>query len=112
MSLKSRAAVVNAKSPDLVAEVTLYPSAVSGRQSALMPGYGCPCFAQKSTEQPGWDAWMQRGSTHFAPGQTRTVGFCFLSGEKAAAEIRKVDTFYLWEMGFIGEAKVIDSKAR
>ena len=52
---------------------------------------------------------MQLGTSEFIPGETRTLGFCFLSGEKAATEMRKVGTFYLWEMGFIGEAKVVGS---
>lgn len=107
MSRESRAAKINAKTPDLVAEVTLYPSSESGRSSALKPGHGCPCFGQKNTEQPGWDAWMQLGELELAPGETRTVGFCFLSGEKAAKEMRKAGTFYLWEMGFIGEARIV-----
>jgi len=109
VSLESRAATINSKTPDLVAEVKLYPSSESRRRSALKPGYGCPCFIQKNTEQPGWDAWMQLGKSEFAPGETRTVGFCFLSGEKAAREMRKSGTFYLWEMGFIGEARIVAS---
>lgn len=109
MSLESRAAIINSKTPDLVAEVKLYPTSESGRRSALKPGYGCPCFSQKNLGQAGWDAWMQLGTSEFIPGETRTLGFCFLSGEKAATEMRKVGTFYLWEMGFIGEAKVVGS---
>ena len=107
MSLESRAAKINSETPDLVAEVKLYPSSESGRVSALKPGYGCPCFGQKNTEQPGWDAWMQLGESEFAPGETRRVGFCFLSGEKAAEELRKAGRFYLWELGFIGEARIV-----
>ncbi|MEC7291390.1 MAG: hypothetical protein VXW22_15005, partial [Pseudomonadota bacterium] len=106
MSRESRAAKINAKTPDLVAEVTLYPSSESGRSSVLKPGYGCPCFVQKNTEQPGWDAWMQLGKSEFTPGETRTVGFCFLSGEKAAKEMRKA----LGAFAFLGLAELTEGE--
>lgn len=107
MGLETRASTVNAMQPDLVAKVTLYPISESSRKTALKPGYGCPCFVEKHTEKSGWDAWMQLGELDFPLGETRTVGFCFLSGEIAATEMIKAGTFYLWEMGFIGEARVI-----
>ena len=49
---------------------------------------------------------MQLGDEPFKPGSKREVGFVFLSPEGAEA-IRKAETFYLWELGFIGEAKVL-----
>jgi hypothetical protein len=41
-----------------------------------------------------------------SPGESRRVGFVFLSGEDAAAVFRGAGVFCLWE-GFIGEAVVV-----
>jgi len=41
------------------------------------------------------------------PGEQRTLGFVFLSGAQAASALAANDRFYLWEGGFIGEAKII-----
>jgi hypothetical protein len=56
-----------------------------------------------------YDGWPLLGDTPIEPGEQRRVGFVFLSGEEAAAIMRKAGTFYLWEGRFIGEAKVIGS---
>ena len=42
-------------------------------------------------------------------GSERDVGFVFLSGEEAAANLRKSGEFYLWERDVIGVAKVIEA---
>ncbi len=107
MSLEERAATINAKKPDLTAEVFLYPIEDGGRRSAIQPGYGCPCFSHKDKRESGWDGWMQLGDREFAPGETRKVGFCFLSGEKAVRALEISDVFYLWEGKIIGEATII-----
>jgi len=44
------------------------------------------------------------------PGESRRVGFVFLSGEEAAAVFRRAGVFYLWEGRFIGEAVVVSHK--
>lgn len=69
-------------------------------------GHGCACFANKDTSQGGWDARPLIGDEEMQPGEIRTVGFTFLSGEQAAVEMRKAGRFYLWEGRFIGEAEV------
>jgi len=44
-------------------------------------------------------------------GETRYgVGFVFLSGQRAADIMRAAQTFYLWELGFYGEATVAQPK--
>jgi len=41
-------------------------------------------------------------------GEIRTSGgFVFVSGQKAADELRAAGKFYLWEGGYIGEAVVL-----
>jgi hypothetical protein len=91
---------------NLVADITFYPPQAKGRKSPIHPGYGCPSFAQKSFETPGWDCWPLI-ETPMAMGESRRVGVWFLSGEDAARVMREAGTFYLWEGDFIGEAKVV-----
>jgi hypothetical protein len=94
------------RTPDLVADVRLYPTAEGGRRSPAPPGWGCPCFATKGDPEGGWDARLQLGGEPFHPGTERRVGFVFLYPE-GAARMRSSGTFYLWEAGYIGEARVV-----
>jgi len=107
VSLASRAKAVNAKRSELTAIVTLYSTSDGGRRSPISPGFGCPCLKSKDTSIPGWDGWPKLQDTEMCPGETRTLGFVFLSGEIAAHELTDAGTFYLWEGKFIGEAKVV-----
>jgi len=43
----------------------------------------------------------------FCPGESKRIGFVFLSGEEAAGILRKAGKFYLWEGRFVGEAVVV-----
>lgn len=45
-------------------------------------------------------------------GEHRRVGFVFLSGEEAAAALRKAGRFFLWEGRCIGEAVVAKDPTR
>jgi hypothetical protein len=103
----SRAEQLKATTPQLTAEVTLYSTGAGGRKTAVQPGWGCPCYISKESNAAGYDAWPLLGDSPLAPGESRQLGFIFLSGEKAAAVFRKAGVFFLWELGFIGEAKVI-----
>jgi hypothetical protein len=94
-------------SPQLVADVTLYPTAAGGRKSAVPPGWGCPCCLLKESPIVGYDGWPLLGDAPLAPGQSRQLGFVFLSGDEPVALFRKSGIFFLWEGGFIGEAKVV-----
>jgi hypothetical protein len=46
------------------------------------------------------DDWMH-------PGETRTVGYVFLSGHEAAEALSQNERFYLWERRVIGEARIL-----
>jgi len=94
------------RTPDLVADVRLYPTEAGGRRSAAPPGWGCPCFAKKGDTEGGWDARLQLNGKPFEPGTERRVGFVFLTSE-GAERMRSSGTFYLWELGYIGEARVV-----
>jgi hypothetical protein len=93
--------------PQLIADVTLYPSTAGGRKSAAQPGWGCPCCVSKDSPIVGYDGWPLLGDLALAPGESRQLGFVFLSGDEAVALFRNSGVFYLWEGGFIGEAKVV-----
>jgi len=107
VSLGSRAKAVNAMRSELIAVVTLYSTSDGGRRSSILPGFGCPCFKSKDLSIPAWDGWPQLQGFEMSPGETRTLGFVFLSGEIAAREFIDTGVFYLWDGKIIGEAKVI-----
>ncbi len=88
--------------PELVAEVTLYPAAKLTKRL----GWGCLCSVSKASSGSGYDGWPLLKEP-LAPGETRRVGFVFLSGEEAATIFRKAGAFYLWEGCFVGEAVVV-----
>lgn len=71
-------------------------------------GWGCPCTIKKETVPDCWDDWPLLGDHEMKLGEIRTsVGFVFVSGQKAADELRAAGKFYLWEGGYIGEAVVL-----
>jgi len=93
-------------SPELVADVYLYATSSGGKQWTVQPGWGCPCSCSKSSDAVFYDGWPLLEAP-LAPGECRRLGFVFLGGEDAAAVLRRVGTFYLWEGRFIGEAMVM-----
>ena len=92
--------------PDLVAEMRLYPPDEGGRTQPVYPGYGCPCMVTKMQPLAGYDGWPILGDEPLYPGECRRVGFVFLVPESADT-IRRAGRFYLWDGKFIGEAEVI-----
>jgi hypothetical protein len=104
-----RAQRLRAMSPQLIADMTLYPSASGGRKSTTFPGWGCPCCVSKMQPIVGYDGWPLLGDSPLEPGERRRVGFVFSSGNEAAEIMRQAGTFYLWEGRFVGEATVVRS---
>ncbi|MGD0620331.1 MAG: hypothetical protein ABSB67_22060 [Bryobacteraceae bacterium] len=92
--------------PQLIADLTLYPTGDGGKKLTAQPGYGCPCTVSKTSPPISYDGWPLLKEP-MNPGESRRVGFVFLSGEEAAAVFRKAGVFYLWEGRFIGEAVVV-----
>jgi hypothetical protein len=107
--LGSRAEQLRTLSPQLVADVTMYPP-TEGRKSRAFLGWGCPCCLSKEKPIVGYDGWPLLGDTPLEPGDRRRLGFVFLMGEQAATILRNAGTFYLWEGRFIGEARVVQSQ--
>jgi hypothetical protein len=103
--METREQRLRGMSAQLVADVILYPTAEGGRQTAVLPGWGCPCTIEKEV-RVGWDAWPLLGDAPLAPGESRRLGFVFLSPE-GLATMQKAGRFYLWEGRFIGEATVV-----
>lgn len=93
----------------LTAEVRLYETADGGRESAMQPGWTGPVMTDTTTRPMiGWDALPLLRDQPLHPGETRTLGFVFLSGEPAVQALREAGIFYLWEGRFIGEGRVVD----
>ena len=97
--------------PDLVAELTLLPAEESARSLPLPPGYSCPCFSSRDRRENGWDARLLLEDESMALGETRTIGFVFLSGQEAVEALSTKPTFFLWDGGIIGEARVVEPSA-
>ena len=101
-----RAEQLRKMAPQLIADVTLYPTQSAGRKYAILPGWGCPCMISKSHPLVGYDAWPVLDAP-LNPGDGRRVGFVFLSGDETAQILREAGRFYLWEGRFIGEGVVV-----
>jgi hypothetical protein len=105
----SRKEIIRNKKPDLVVDLWLYPSDRGGREHPIMPGWSSPCTVQQE-EGAGWvgyDGWPQLGDTKMEPGESRRVGYVFMSGEEAVAYLSATDKFYVWEGRIIGEATIV-----
>jgi hypothetical protein len=92
---------------DLVAEVFLYPPDQAGRAEAIEAGWGCSCLVSRDRSEPAWQGWPLLNSAVLAPGQAGCFGWMFEAGEEAAASLRAVGTFFLWEGDIIGEARIV-----
>ena len=103
----SREDFLRTAQPELVADVTLYPTASGGRRSTAFLGWGCPCCVSNKPPIVGYDGWPLLDETPLNPGDRRRLGFVFLSSKEAADVMRAAGKFYLWEGGFIGEAVVV-----
>jgi hypothetical protein len=104
----SRADFSRTQRPHLIAEVRMFDTADGGRKGPAYPGWGCPCMLSKAEPLIGYDALPFLADCHLLPGQTRRLGFFFLSPEEAVPLMRKAGHFFLWEGGFIGDATVVN----
>ena len=95
--------------PELIVDLTLYSSECSKRKVPIGLGWGCPCSIARTNDKKmmAWDGWPLLDS-EMSPGETRRVGYVFLSGEESVRHLLSGGgTFYLWEAGLIGEAKIV-----
>jgi len=103
----SRLEIQRSAEAELFADVTLYGSDQGGRSEPVRPGYGCPVMIAKSEALEGWDALLLLRDDPMSPGETRRLGFVFLSGQEAVTALRAAGRFFLWEGRFIGEAVIV-----
>ena len=85
----------------------MYETADGGRESAAMPGWGCPVMLSKAKPWVGFDALPLLRNEPLEPGQKRRLGFVFLCPDEALPGIREAGQFYLWEGRIVGEAVVV-----
>lgn len=71
--------------PDLIADVTFYPTEAGGKMAPVFHGFGCPCMVSKVKPWSGWDARLVFEGEPISPGRQRRVGFTFLTPEGAQA---------------------------
>lgn len=102
----SRAEFIKTATPQLIAEVRMYELAAGGRTSPAYPGWACSCMASQEEPLIGYDALPLIGSEPLLPGETRQLGFVFLSHEEAVPVMRAAGRFFLWDGRFVGEAVV------
>jgi len=58
-----------------------------------------------------YDGWPLLSDSPMYPGESRRVGYLFLSGQEAVDYLRRADKFYLWEGRIIGEARIIENSS-
>ena len=93
--------------PQLIADVLFYPTEQGGRRGPAYAGWGCPCSASRTSPWTGYDAWPLLDDDPINPGDRRRLGFVFLSDE-GLETMRRAGRFFLWELGFVGEATVVE----
>jgi hypothetical protein len=103
---RSRAEILAAMAPQLIADVRMFTQDEGGRRSLAFPGWGCPCMVSQMEPLVGYDGFPQLGDTPLNPGDRRRMGFVFMT-EEGGAVMRRAGTFHLWEGGFIGIAHVV-----
>jgi hypothetical protein len=97
---------LDSKSPELVAIVSMYLATDGQRRQVRVPGWGCTCCGSRQTPIIGYDGWPLLDNSYLAPGDTRQLGFVFLSAD-AAQTLTQAGTFYLWDGDFVGQAVVV-----
>ncbi|RVT91186.1 hypothetical protein EOD43_16870 [Sphingomonas crocodyli] len=103
----SRRNIQREAAPQIVADVRMYETSDGGRATPALPGWGCPLIVSKSQPISGWDALPLLRDDPLRPGESRRLGFVFLSRDEAIAAITRAGRFYLWEGRVIGEATVV-----
>lgn len=106
----SRAEMLKSKKPELIVDLTLYPSERGGPSFPKMLGWSSPCTIQheRGDGWVGYDGWPLLGDEPISPGETRRVGYVFLSGQEVVNYQKAADRFYIWEGRIIGEAKIVE----
>jgi hypothetical protein len=105
-----RAEFQQTAAPQLVADVRMYATEMGGREQPAPPGWGCLCTTSPFPPFSGYDALLLLRDSPLRAGETRRIGFTFLSPEQAPAALRAAGHFYLWDGRVVGEAEVVDEE--
>jgi hypothetical protein len=93
--------------PDIIADITLYPTNRGGREAAIRGGYSCVCLLEGTDR--GCHILLHGRAV--APGETARVGVTILLGEEEAATLFfPARRFFLWEGRIVGEGTVISNR--
>jgi hypothetical protein len=104
--MTSRADRLKSISPELIADLWLYPTEDGGRKEAI--GLGpCTIQSEQGTGWVGYDGWPLLGDQPMITGERRRVGYVFLAGQEAIGYLGSAPKFYIWEGRIIGEATII-----
>jgi hypothetical protein len=55
--MSTRAEALRTMAPQLIADLTLYPTSEGGKKLTIHPGHGCPCLVSKAEPLVGYDGW-------------------------------------------------------
>jgi hypothetical protein len=101
---------MNDLGPDLIADVTFYPTERGGRREPTgAKWFGCPC-TPKLDPPEYWDCRLFY-ETPIHPGETRRVAVKFLHKD-AVPIFQAAGHFYLWDMRIIGKAVIIPNTTK
>ena len=92
--------------PDLIADLRLYAPSEGGRTKPIWTNFRCPCAVSNGKPEMLHTSQLLFGSEPINPGESRQVGFAFLTTEGADA-IRRAGTFYLWDGRIFAEATIV-----
>ena len=93
--------------PTLIAEVRLYNEAIGRNAKTIHQGDLNECYVEVDGKFHRQTAWLQLGLEEFKPGEIRTVGFHFVSENKAVSVFKRNGKFFIGSATPIGEAKVV-----
>ena len=108
MSLDDRYKLFVSKVPQLRVMLTLYPAEKSSRALGIVPGWMYPCVVNKSEAPEASDGAPILNDAPMQLGETREVDCLFpLAGKNAIPLVAGAAKIYLWEGGYIGEARIL-----
>ena len=110
MAYEQRAEALKRLRPHLIVDLHLYAKPSQVPSEPIAPGRGCPCFADRQRTSHGWYGNPMLGDEWMHPGETRRVGYFFLSSQEAADSLSRNPKFYLWERRIIGEAEIVQEQ--
>jgi hypothetical protein len=96
--------------PDIIANVTLFPTAEGGREGPTPANwFGCPFVLPNGDLQDARMDLTEHGP--LAPGETARLPIKFLNPEAALPKMKIGSVLQLRELGVIGKATVLEMRS-